>query len=105
MTRTRSPLVRVVPVAVAVAALLMPAAGALAQQPGSGGFLDNLFNPGQGRQPVQQSETAPADSSVSGRIARIENALRQLTGTIEELQHQNRQLQLQLKRLQDDTYL
>jgi tol-pal system protein YbgF len=106
MTRTRSPLVRTIPAALTVAALLMPAAGAVAQE--SGGFLDNLFNQGQARQPdqqsqpIQQGEAAPPDSSVSGRIGRIENALRKLTGTIEELQHQNRQLQMQLKRLQDD---
>jgi len=103
MTRTRSPLARTIPATLAVA-LLMPAAGALAQQSGSGNFLDNLFNRGQGQQPAQQDPTAPTDSSeVSVRIGRIENALRQLTGTIEELQHQNRQLQMQLKRLQDDT--
>lgn len=103
MTRTRSSLVRTARAAIAAAALMMPA-GALAQQPGSGGFLDNLFNQGQGQQSAQQSQMAPADSSeVSVRIGRIENALRQLTGTIEELQHQNRQLQMQLRRLQDDT--
>jgi len=104
MTRTRSPLVRTILAALALAALLMPAAGVRAQQPGSGGFLDNLFNPGQGRQAAQQGDAAPADSSeTSVRIGRIENALRQLTGTIEELQHRNQQLQMQLKRLQDDT--
>lgn len=105
MTRTRSPLVRTVPAVLAIAALLAPAAVARAQQPGSGNFLDNLFNRGQGQQSAQQEPTAaPDDSSeVSVRIGRIENALRQLTGTIEELQHQNRQLQMQLKRVQDDT--
>ncbi len=104
MTRTRSPLVRTLPAALAVAVLMMPAAGALAQQPRSGGFLDNLFKPDQPQQDAQQAPVAPADGSeVSVRIGRIENALRQLTGTIEELQHQNRQLQMQLRRLQDDT--
>lgn len=103
MTRTRSHLVRTARAAIAAAALMTPA-GALAQQPGSGGFLDNLFNQGQRQQSAQQGQMAPADSSeVSVRIGRIENALRQLTGTIEELQHQNRQLQMQLRRLQDDT--
>jgi tol-pal system protein YbgF len=103
MTRTGSPLVRTARAAIAAAVLMTPA-GALAQQSGSGGFLDNLFNQGQGQQPAQQGQMAPADSSeVSVRIGRIENALRQLTGTIEELQHQNRQLQMQLRRLQDDT--
>ena len=42
-------------------------------------------------------------NDVSVRIDRIENALRQLTGSVEELQHQNQMLQMQLKRMQDDT--
>jgi tol-pal system protein YbgF len=33
----------------------------------------------------------------------MENALRQLTGTIEQLQYRNQQLEMQLKRMQDDT--
>jgi tol-pal system protein YbgF len=89
------------PAALAVAVLLIPANGAMAQQ---GGFLDNLFNPNQAQQGAQQNQAAPAESSeTSVRIGRIENALRQLTGAVEELQHQNRQLQMQLKRLQDDS--
>ena len=32
----------------------------------------------------------------------MESALRQLTGTIEQLQYWNQQLEMQLKRLQDD---
>jgi tol-pal system protein YbgF len=77
------------------------------------GFLDDLFSRGE-QQPVQQppAQQAPAEqrqyaqadnADVSMRIDRIENALRQLTGTIEQLQHQNQQLQMQLKRMQDDT--
>jgi tol-pal system protein YbgF len=37
------------------------------------------------------------------RLDRMEGALRQLTGTIEQLQYRNQQLELQLKRMQDDT--
>ena len=37
------------------------------------------------------------------RIDRVENALRQLTGTVEQLQYRNQQLEMQVKRLQDDT--
>ena len=33
----------------------------------------------------------------------MEGALRQLTGTIEQLQYRNQQLEMQLKRMQDDT--
>ena len=32
----------------------------------------------------------------------MESALRQLTGTIEQLQYRNQQLESQLKRMQDD---
>jgi tol-pal system protein YbgF len=47
------------------------------------------------------AQTDPGD--MSSRVDRLEAALRQLTGTIEELQHQNQVLQMQLKRMQDDT--
>jgi len=95
----------------ALAALALPlfAGAALAQQSNSG-FLDNLFNRGeQGQQgegdqrqaPPRVAQSDPGD--LSTRIDRIEGALRQLTGTIEELQHQNQMLQMQLKRMQDDS--
>jgi len=103
MTRTRSPHARMIPAALVAAALLMPAGVALAQQSGSGDFLGNLFNRGQPQGAAQQPAQEVDASAVSVRIDRIENALRQLTGTIEQLQHQNQQLQLQLKRLQDDS--
>jgi tol-pal system protein YbgF len=96
-----------------VSALLMPVGTTVAQERGSSGnFLDNLFNRGdsssQPRQaPSQQAPTGrmaqddPGDLSV--RLDRMENALRQLTGTIENLQYRNQQLEMQLKRMQDDT--
>ena len=86
---------------------------AVAQERGSSGnFLDNLFNRGepqtqQRQAPPQQARTGsvaqadPGDLSV--RLDRMENALRQLTGTIESLQYRNQQLEMQLKRMQDDT--
>jgi tol-pal system protein YbgF len=95
--------------ALAVLALPLLAGGALAQQ-SNGNFLDNLFNrgdqgqQGQGEQrqgPPRVAQTDPGD--MSSRVDRLEAALRQLTGTIEELQHQNQVLQMQLKRMQDDT--
>jgi tol-pal system protein YbgF len=101
---------------VALPVLLMASAAA-AQERSSGGFLDNLFNRGgqeaqqpeaqqpQAQQPQAASpQVAQADGSELGtRVDRIESALRQLTGTIEQLQHQNQMLQMQLKRMQDDT--
>jgi tol-pal system protein YbgF len=93
--------------------MLLPAGASMAQDQGSGGFLDNLFHRGEpaaqqaqpGEQPAAQApQVAQADSAgVGSRIDRIENALRQLTGTIEQLQHQNQQLEMQLQRMQTDT--
>ena len=37
------------------------------------------------------------------RLDRLENTIRQLTGTLEQLQYRNQQLEQQLKRMQDDT--
>lgn len=98
--------------AILISALNMPAGMAVAQERGSSGnFLDNLFNrgepQGQQRQVPQQApggrvaQADPGDLSV--RLDRMENALRQLTGTIEQLQYRNQQLEMQLKRMQDDT--
>ena len=111
----------------ALAALtVLLTAGAAPAQDRPGGFLDNLFNRGQPQaqqqpqqqQPPQQQQLPPpqavqqqapgqlgADTGggVEARIDRIEAALRQLTGTVEQLQHQNQMLQMQLKRMQDDT--
>ncbi|MEP7029745.1 MAG: tol-pal system protein YbgF [Pseudolabrys sp.] len=101
----------------ALAGLLL-AGPAMAQDRNNGNFLDNLFSRGESKQPEGQSEVEvrrsgqaaqggqvaqsdPADLTV--RIDRIENALRQLTGTLEQLQYRNQQLEMQLKRMQDDT--
>ncbi len=78
----------------------------------SGNFLDNLFSRGE---PATQSRDIKRNRQPSGRVAqsdpgdisvrldRMESALRQLTGTIEQLQYRNQQLEMQLKRMQDDT--
>ncbi len=100
--------------ALAALAVLLLAGAALAQDRSSGGFLDNLFNRGEGAQrgqgQGQQGQAArgrqvdqddPAEMAV--RLDRLENNLRQLTGTIEQLQYRNQQLEMQLKRMQDDT--
>src|SRR5215813_8805609 len=94
--------------ALAALPLLLLAGSALAQdQRGSGNFLDNLFNRGE---PSSQSrdygqpgpsgrgaQSDPGDLSV--RLDRMENALRQLTGTIEQLQYRNQQLEMQIQQL------
>ena len=108
MTRLRlcAQLACSLPVAVLAAALMAAPNAALAQQ--GSGFLDNLFNRGQQRPvqqaPAQQPEVAQAGASnpddVNVRIDRIEQALRQLTGTVEQLQHQNQLLQTQIQRMQ-----
>ncbi len=110
MTCSR-PRIRIAALA-AVSALFMAGAAMAQDQRSSPGFLDNLFS--RGEQPAAQPRSeqpaaaqprvAQADSAdVNARIDRIENALRQLTGTIEDLQHQNQMLQMQLKRMQDDS--
>jgi tol-pal system protein YbgF len=85
---------------------------ALAQDRSSSpGLFDNLFNrgePSQQRDEPRQGpnrgpprgEPAQADpGDLSVRLDRMENALRQLTGTIEQLQYQNQQLQMQVQQL------
>ncbi len=92
---------------------MLLASAALAQdERASGNFLDNLFRrgdqPAQSRQPAQAppsdrvaQQGDPGDLSV--RLDRMESALRQITGTLEQLQYRNQQLEMQLKRMQDDT--
>src|SRR6185437_8458612 len=76
---------------------LVIAGGALAQD--RGGLFDNMFNRGEPQQ--DQSRRAPQneDSELSARVARLEGALRQLTGAIEQLQHQNQTMEMQLQQL------
>ncbi len=105
-----TPLRRRILALVALPTLLL--AGAAAAQEQRPGFLDNLFS--RGDQPSQQSQSEPRQTEprqtaqndpgdLSVRLDRMENAMRQLTGTLEQLQYQNQQLQSQLKRMQDDT--
>jgi tol-pal system protein YbgF len=89
--------------AVVVAVIVMTAFYSAHAQERGGNFLDNLFNRGEGpRQqqgaPQPGGEGDPNDLNV--RIDRIENALRQLTGTIEQLQYRNQQLEQQVRALQ-----
>ena len=101
-------------IAALVALSVLLASGAALAQDRSPGLLDNLFGGQRQQQQPQQEPQAqqaqpPRSSQGLGggddasRVDRIESALRQLTGTIEQLQHDNQMLQMQLKRLQDDT--
>jgi hypothetical protein len=125
MTRSRHR-IRIAALA-ALPLLLLAGAAAAQEQRSSGGFLDNLFSRGeqpspqrqgdqlqgdqlqgdqlQGDQrPADQPRVAQADpGDLSIRLDRMESALRQLTGTLEQLQYRNQQLEMQLKRMQDDT--
>jgi tol-pal system protein YbgF len=95
----------------ALAVLWLSSAATAQEQRSSPGFLDNLFSRGDAPSPKDQASPPPEGAQVAqsngndvgSRIDHIENALRQLTGTIEDLQHQNQMLQMQLKRMQDDT--
>jgi tol-pal system protein YbgF len=95
--------------AAAFAALLLwPLPQASAQdrtQDRSPGFLDNLFTRGeQPAQPGRRGAVAQADpndpAELTVRLDRLENALRQMTGTIEQLQYRNQQLEQQVLRMQ-----
>ena len=110
MTRSRTP-IRTAALA-ALSVLLLAGTAAAQEQRSSGGFLDNLFSRGeqpsqqrQGEQPqADQPRVAQSDpGDLSVRLDRMESALRQLTGTLEQLQYRNQQLEMQLKRMQDDT--
>ncbi len=102
MTRTRlQPTLAVTLAAAALSATLL-ASGAQAQSRDNN-FLDNLFSRGEsGQQQAPQGRSAaPADDAdITVRLDRMESALRQLTGTIEQLQYRNQQLEQQVQRLQ-----
>jgi tol-pal system protein YbgF len=111
MTRTRLQIRLASTISAAVLGTLLLAPAAMAQDR-SGNFLDNLFNRGDqppadvgqpGQPPSSSGQMAQAEpGDLSVRLDRIENAMRQLTGTVEQLQYQNQQLQQQMKRMQDD---
>lgn len=106
MTRIRT----LLGLSILAACLAAPGGFAFAQS----GLLGDLFNNNPGGQAQRSQQTqrtqaappptiAPQGGGVESRISSIENALRRLTGQIEILQHQNQQLRMQLKRMQDDT--
>ncbi len=82
----------------ASAFIIVGAAAAQEAPPRPPGFLDNLFG-GSSQQPA----AAPAQASstdLAVRLDRLEAHIRQLTGTVEQLQFRNQQLEQQLQRLQ-----
>jgi len=93
----------------ALAACLIAVAGSASAQ-SSGGLLDNLFKRGEPaqnqRQSQGQSQGDDAQDSASDlqiRINQLEDRLRQMTGTIEQLQYRNQQLEQEVARLQGGT--
>src|SRR5471030_372135 len=101
MTRSQKP-IRLAALA-ALPMLLLASASLAQEQRSSPGLFDNLFN--RGEQPSQQRQAPPREaaqadpSDLTVRLDRMENALRQLTGTVEQLQFQNQQLQMQVQQL------
>jgi tol-pal system protein YbgF len=101
--------------AAAAAVIVATACAASAQEADrtQPGFLDSLFGGserfGGGERaapaapPAQQGRVAQAGADLIVRLDRLEAQIRQLTGTIEQLQFRNQQLEGQLKRLADDT--
>ncbi len=90
-----------------VAVLVLTAVYSAHAQDRGGNFLDNLFNRGEGQQQQQQQQGGDDGQGQGGgsadlvsRMDRLENALRQLTGTIEQLQYRNQQLEQQVRAMQ-----
>ncbi len=84
-----------------IAALLLVLAGTPAAAQNNDNFFGNIFKPpGSVQQEQEASRAAQQASENSARMDRIENALRQLTGQVEQLQYRNQQLEAELRRLQ-----
>ncbi|RDV04787.1 tol-pal system protein YbgF [Undibacter mobilis] len=101
---TTGTLFRFVLAAVVVALVVLTAFFSAHAQDRNGNFLDNLFSRGEGGRQQQQAAPQPGGegdpNDLAVRIDRIESALRQLTGTIEQLQYRNQQLEQQVRALQ-----
>src|SRR5262245_31578530 len=80
-----------------------PAVGPALAQDGQGrdGLFGGLFNRDrQGQRPPEPAGQA-SEADLSARPDRLENALRQVTGAIEQLQYRNQQLEQQVRQMQD----
>ena len=85
--------------AIAVAAMIL-AGNAFAQDQGrSPNFLDNLFG-GNNAPPPAASRGGVDEADLTVQINQLQAQLRQLTGTIEQLQYRNQQLEQQLRAVQ-----
>ena len=92
-------------VSATAATLLAGSLAAFGQSPndGSPGFLGGLFGGNDRAAPTDPGQMAQANpGDLTRRIDRLEATIRQMTGTIEELQYHNQQLADQLRRMQDD---
>ena len=69
----------------AMCAAVLAIAPAVAQEQRPGNFLDNLF----GGQQRQQPRSGPDEAEMAVRINQLESQIRQLTGTVEQLQFRN----------------
>src|SRR5882757_1594365 len=86
------------------AAMLSVGHPVVAQESGSPfSVFNRLFGDNERAAPANENmrvaQASPADLVV--RIDRLEAQIRQLTGTIEQLQFRNQQLEAQLKRMQE----
>ncbi|MGQ3675050.1 tol-pal system protein YbgF [Xanthobacter sp. TB0139] len=93
-----SPAGALAPVLALSVALSLPATPAFAQQ--DGGLFGNLFKP-PGSVPAAQQQEADESAGLVVRLEQMENALRRLTGQVEELQYRNAQLEAQLRMVQE----
>jgi tol-pal system protein YbgF len=74
------------------------------------GLFGGLFNRSDrqdrgGYRPPEATGGAASEADLIVRLDRLENALRQLTGTVEQLQYRNQQLEQQLRQMQDSAGL
>lgn len=85
------------------AAMLSIASAASAQGAQPFGFFDRMFG-GEERNEFESNVTQAqmSSSDLVMRLDRMENQIRQLTGTIEQLQYRNQQLDQQVRRMQED---
>src|SRR5262249_7407423 len=84
----------------ALAAAVLAAPAAFAQEQSSPGLFGGLFDRGQGR----NAATAQAgDSELIVRLDPLEDAPPPLARSVEQLQYRNQQLEQTVKRLQEDT--
>ncbi len=83
----------------ALAASAFAAGLAFAAPASAQGLIDNLFGQ-RDRAPPADVRQAQGDADLAVRINQLEAQVRQLTGTIEQLQFRNQQLEQQLQRAQ-----